>query len=298
MSKVTFPLTGHSYSDDGSSDHDMLNGGHAENLLPMIGETIDTVQAGIAAANSALQYKQSTAADALSTSQNAGDAKTARSDAQLAATQAKNWAAVVNVPLMTGKAGLSLFARADETGFDWRRAVRSGGGALQQDNQLYIGWDGARVRVTVDTTDLGPLVLSSECVGDVIYNASSQPRARALKCNGAAIGRTAYPLLFAKIGTTYGAGDGATTFNVPDFRGEFIRAFDDGRGVDAGRAFGSWQDSLFGYHAHGASSDVQGGHSHGGGTGVWPTIPTPIRCRLLRPIPTGKGRRTDRPGLT
>ncbi|WP_185715750.1 MULTISPECIES: hypothetical protein [unclassified Burkholderia] len=29
MTKVTFPLTGHSYSDDGSSDHDMLNGGQA-----------------------------------------------------------------------------------------------------------------------------------------------------------------------------------------------------------------------------------------------------------------------------
>ena len=165
MSKVTFPLTGHSYSDDGSSDHDMLNGGHAENLLPMIGETIATVQSGIDAANAAAQSKQSTAADALSTSQDAGDAKTARSDAQQAATQAKNWAATVNIPLLVGKAGMALFATDDETGMVWRRAVRSGGGANQVDSQVYFGQDrtnGARIRVTLNTSDLGLLVTDTD----------------------------------------------------------------------------------------------------------------------------------------
>lgn len=37
-------------------------------------------------------------------------------------------------------------------------------------------------------------------------------------CNGTAISRTTYSDLFAVIGTTYGAGDGSTTFNVPDYR--------------------------------------------------------------------------------
>ena len=41
--------------------------------------------------------------------------------------------------------------------------------------------------------------------------------------NGAAISRTTYAALFAAIGTTYGSGDGSTTFNVPDLRGYFIR---------------------------------------------------------------------------
>ena len=40
-----------------------------------------------------------------------------------------------------------------------------------------------------------------------------------LLCNGAAVSRTTYAALFAAIGTTFGVGDGATTFNVPDFRG-------------------------------------------------------------------------------
>jgi len=45
------------------------------------------------------------------------------------------------------------------------------------------------------------------------------------QCDGAAKSRTNYSELFAAIGTTYGAGDGATTFNLPDFRGQFIRSW-------------------------------------------------------------------------
>jgi microcystin-dependent protein len=40
-----------------------------------------------------------------------------------------------------------------------------------------------------------------------------------LLADGRAISRTAYPLLFTALGTTYGAGDGSTTFNIPDLRG-------------------------------------------------------------------------------
>ena len=56
--------------------------------------------------------------------------------------------------------------------------------------------------------------------------------------------------LFNLIGTTYGAGDGSTTFNLPDRRGEFIRAFDAGRGKDAGRVQGSSQASQNRAHSH------------------------------------------------
>jgi len=71
-----------------------------------------------------------------------------------------------------------------------------------------------------------------------------------MKCNGATISRTEYAWLFAKIGTTYGAGDGATTFQVPDLRGEFVRGWDDGRGVDTGRDIGTAQADQFKSHAH------------------------------------------------
>lgn len=62
-----------------------------------------------------------------------------------------------------------------------------------------------------------------------------------LKANGAVLSRTVYTNLFAAIGTRFGAGDGYSTFNLPDLRGEFPRFWDDGRGVDAGRVLGSWQ---------------------------------------------------------
>ncbi|MGS2725955.1 phage tail protein [Psychroserpens sp. BH13MA-6] len=53
-----------------------------------------------------------------------------------------------------------------------------------------------------------------------------------LSCDGSAVSRTTYAELFAVIGTTYGNGDGSTTFNLPDYRGEFLRGLDNGAGTD------------------------------------------------------------------
>lgn len=77
--------------------------------------------------------------------------------------------------------------------------------------------------------------------GMIAYCAGSYPPAGWLKANGAAVSRTVYADLFAAIGTHFGAGNGSTTFNLPDLRGEFIRSWDDGRGVDNGRNFGTHQ---------------------------------------------------------
>ncbi len=77
--------------------------------------------------------------------------------------------------------------------------------------------------------------------GKIIFFARNTPPAGYLKANGSAVSRTTYAALFAAIGTVFGAGNGSTTFNLPDMRGEFVRSWDDGRGVDSGRAFGSYQ---------------------------------------------------------
>ena len=77
--------------------------------------------------------------------------------------------------------------------------------------------------------------------GMVMTFAADYAPAGWLKANGAAVSRTLYANLFAAIGTRFGAGDGYSTFNLPDLRGEFARFWDDGRGVDAGRALGSFQ---------------------------------------------------------
>ena len=77
--------------------------------------------------------------------------------------------------------------------------------------------------------------------GSVIYFAANTAPTGYLKANGANVSRTTYAALFAAIGTTFGSGDGSTTFGLPDLRGEFLRGWDDGRGVDSGRVFGSAQ---------------------------------------------------------
>lgn len=80
-----------------------------------------------------------------------------------------------------------------------------------------------------------------------------------LKCNGQAVSRTTYANLFAAIGTTFGTGNGSTTFNVPDLRGEFLRGLDDGRGIDTGRAIGTSQSDQNKQHNHGITDP---GHAH------------------------------------
>ncbi|PIT15957.1 hypothetical protein BGI33_05440 [Snodgrassella alvi] len=87
-----------------------------------------------------------------------------------------------------------------------------------------------------------------------------------LKANGAAISRKTYANLFAAIGTIYGAGDGKTTFNLPDLRGEFIRVWDDGRNIDGGRALGTWQPDQNLAHNHNGTTLESGWHDHTGWT--------------------------------
>jgi microcystin-dependent protein len=71
-----------------------------------------------------------------------------------------------------------------------------------------------------------------------------------LKANGAAVSRTTYATLFSAIGTTFGVGDGSTTFNLPDLRGRFTRNWADDGSIDSGRSFGSAQTDDFKAHTH------------------------------------------------
>lgn len=78
-----------------------------------------------------------------------------------------------------------------------------------------------------------------------------------LKANGAVVSRTTYNALFAVIGTSYGAGDGSTTFKLPDWRGLFTRALDDGRGYDASRVINTEQASANLAHTHTVNGSIQ-----------------------------------------
>ena len=90
----------------------------------------------------------------------------------------------------------------------------------------------------------------SNFTGMVAAFAMNTPPTGWLECNGAAVSRTTYAALFAALGTTFGAGDGSTTFNLPDSRGQFIRGWDHGAGVDTGRSFGTTQTDAMQGHYH------------------------------------------------
>lgn len=77
--------------------------------------------------------------------------------------------------------------------------------------------------------------------GSICFVCQSAAPTGWIKANGAAVSRATYADLFAAIGITFGDGDGSTTFNLPDMRGEFPRGFDDSRGADTGRALGTAQ---------------------------------------------------------
>jgi microcystin-dependent protein len=108
------------------------------------------------------------------------------------------------------------------------------------------------------------LAIATPPSGSIIWYAANAAPTGYLKANGALISRTTYANLFAAIGTTFGVGDGSTTFAVPDLRGEFARGWDDARGVDSGRAFGSAQAQDYKSHNHSINDP---GHSHDSGVG-------------------------------
>lgn len=96
-------------------------------------------------------------------------------------------------------------------------------------------------------------------VGAIIaYGAASAPAGWIL-CDGSAVSRAANGLLFAAIGTTYGAGDGSTTFNVPDLRQRFpLGKAASGTGATLGGTGGAIDHAHTIAHTH----DMQN-HTHG-----------------------------------
>ncbi|MEM6836275.1 MAG: phage tail protein [Cyanobacteria bacterium P01_C01_bin.120] len=143
--------------------------------------------------------------------------------------------------LVDGQIGLNVadgslhFKKSDNT-------IISLGGYSSAINALLGASDAAAARAAIGAEKIPP--------GTVAYFASTSPPQGWLKRNGAAISRTAYADLFVAIGTTYGNGDGSTTFNLPDDRANFDRGWDDGRGIDSGRVFGSEQVDQLKQHGH------------------------------------------------
>jgi microcystin-dependent protein len=143
--------------------------------------------------------------------------------------------------------------------------------------------------ITSDGTNIIEVGVQSAAftVGDYKESASPAPQTGWQICYGQAISRTTYAALFAAIGTTYGTGDGSTTFNVPDCRGRIKAGADNMGGTAAGvltgytiGTTGGVQSSAIGVvnlpaHNHGVTDPghthgvTDPGHAHGPGAGVY-----------------------------
>lgn len=119
-----------------------------------------------------------------------------------------------------------------------------------------------------DAAALAAAIAKSVPSGAIAHFAMNAAPTGWLKANGAAVSRTTYAALFAAIGTTFGVGDGSTTFNVPEMRAEFIRGWDDSRGIDSGRVFGSAQSptSISTVVTNGTNVVINNGESVGSGS--------------------------------
>ncbi|CDY77954.1 Phage-related tail fiber protein [Caballeronia glathei] len=128
------------------------------------------------------------------------------------------------------------------------------------------------------TTEFVVTAIASASVGSIVLEPRTTARAGFLKCNGALLNRADYPALWAYAQASgaivaeanwsagwwgcFSTGNGATTFRIPELRGEFLRCWDDARGVDASRGIGFTQGSQNIWHAHGASAAAVGDHVH------------------------------------
>lgn len=92
---------------------------------------------------------------------------------------------------------------------------------------------------------------SSTPPGTVVAFAGQTVPGGWVACEGQELNRTGtFADLFAAIGGGFGTGNGSTTFNVPDLRGQFIRGWSNGSAVDPGRGFGTSQGSQIERHKH------------------------------------------------
>ena len=125
-------------------------------------------------------------------------------------------------------------------------------GFVGADREITIDTD-KRVAVVHDGDTKGGFPMAREdlsnvdCLIGFVFSAPLyKTPAGFLYCDGAEISRIVYAKLFEKIGTTFGVGDGATTFRIPDYRGFFLRGLGGNSNADFATAQGDAMRHLYG----------------------------------------------------
>ncbi|MET3560183.1 microcystin-dependent protein [Bartonella japonica] len=138
------------------------------------------------------------------------------------------------------------------------------GGELQTDGiyeMVYNNDFSMKVRDGWYLLNPTPLKVESFPPGFIATFAMQKVTSGWILCDGATYNRKDYPQLFQAIGDQWGK-DSDTTFKVPDFRGMFLRGFDNGRGIDAKRQFADVQKDSIKSHTHIGTIGTAGEHKH------------------------------------
>lgn len=134
---------------------------------------------------------------------------------------------------------------------------------------------GSALYITLDATSVLVATLPGVPIGVFVPYAGTSAPSRWLFCYGQAISRTTYAALFAAIGTSFGSGDGSTTFNVPDLRGRVVAGKDNMGGSSADRLTSPLDGDVLaaagGSQSHTLSTSEIPAHTH---TVQWGTIDT------------------------
>lgn len=138
-------------------------------------------------------------------------------------------------------------------------------------------------------------------LGSILDYAGSSAPTGWLFANGAAVSRSTYSALFSLIGTTYGVGDGSTTFNVPDLRGRVSAGVDNMGGVSAASRLTSASTGFGATASLGATGGTQShtltttqipAHTHAMGTFVV------VNSGAASNVTSGDGANTNQGGST
>lgn len=165
------------------------------------------------------------------------------------------WQLVTDGPIVLGTTALAFEMAVGRTGISAGSyanvTVDKYGRVIAGTNPTTLAGHG--INDTYTKAEIEALVAQSSSlpVGSMVAFPKGPVPVGFFEANGGLLSIAAYPDLAAYLGTTFNTGtEGAGNFRLPDSRGEFLRGWDNGRGVDAGRALGSLQLDAFQGHYH------------------------------------------------
>jgi len=171
------------------------------------------------------------------------------------------WHLTTNAPITLGATALTFKMLAGRTGIAAGTykslTVDEYGRATAGANPETLAGFGIKDSYTKAEVEALIAKASALPVGSIVAFPVDAPPPGFLELDNSVKSSATYPDLSAYLGGKFNKGDeGVGNFRLPEARGEFLRGWDHGRGVDAGRGLGSWQADDNKSHIHGTTYDV------------------------------------------